>query len=226
MGPSAKKPGSRNRIIFPGRAVVASILQAKGHHQRQKQRTMAAATAAMTIPDLFTTQPPVKDGLETNTSEVQGETVDVCLPYLAGRGHDEHNSHGLPHIYRKKHIAFLHSQLGKLPAPFVGADASRPWFLYWCLNALRLLGEDVSSYRESLVETARSMQNPTGGFGGGNGQMSHLATTYATVLALALVGGEDVYEVVDRRALWKWLCTLKQPGGGFQMATGGEVDVR
>lgn len=70
------------------------------------------------------------------------------------------------------------------------------------------------------------MQNDTGGFGGGNGQLSHLATTYAVVLALALVGGQDLYEVVDRRSLWKWLCTLKQPSGGFQMATGGEVDVR
>lgn len=186
---------------------------------------MAAHTAA-TIPDLFRSMPPVRDDLITATSEAQDETVEVCLPYLSGSGHDEYNDHALPHIYRKKHIAFLHSQLGKLPAPFVGADASRPWFLYWCLNALRLLGEDVSSYRERLIETARSMQNITGGFGGGNGQLSHLATTYAIVLALSLVGGADIYDVVDRRALWKWLCTLKQPGGGFQMATGGEVDVR
>lgn len=225
MGPSAKKSGTRSRIIFPGRAVVASILQAKSQEQQRRERTVATQTATM-IPDIFTSMPPVRDGLKTVTSEAQDETVEVCLPYLSGSGHKEHNDHGLPHIYRQKHIAFLHSQLGKLPAPFVGADASRPWFLYWCLNALRLLGEDVTSYRESLIETARSMQNATGGFGGGNGQLSHLATTYATVLALSLVGGPDVYDVVDRRSLWKWLCSLKQPNGGFQMATGGEVDVR
>ncbi|KUI53568.1 Protein farnesyltransferase subunit beta [Cytospora mali] len=178
------------------------------------------------IPDIFTSPAPVKDDLITTTSITQDQTVDVCLSFLSGEKHDHSNAHGIPHLDRERHIRFLHKQLGKLPAPFVGADASRPWFLYWCLNALRLLGEDVSSYRESLIETARSMQNDTGGFGGGNGQMSHLATTYAIVLAMALVGGDDVYEVVDRRALWKWLCTLKHPAGGFQMAVGGEVDIR
>src|SRR5690606_19685784 len=55
---------------------------------------------------------------------------------------------------------------------------------------------------------------------------SHLATTYAVVLALTVAGGEEAYEVIDRRAMWKWLCSLKQPEGGFQMALGGEVDVR
>lgn len=178
------------------------------------------------IPELFAAQPPVRDSLQTTTSKVQDETVEVCLPFLDGSNLAKTNDHGLPHLTRHKHAAFLHKQLGRLPGAFIGADASRPWFLYWCLNALRLLGEDVSSYRESLILTAQSMQNESGGFGGGNGQLSHLATTYAVVLSLALVGGKDVYEVVDRRALWKWLCSLKQPNGGFQMATGGEVDVR
>lgn len=188
-------------------------------------RSADVHVAAM-IPDLFTSPPPVRDDLGTATTIVQDETVEACLPFLTGEQNEHTNAYGIPHLDRARHARFLHKQLGKLPAPFVAADASRPWFLYWCLNALRLLGEDVSSYRSSLIETARSMQNDTGGFGGGNGQMSHLATTYAIVLALALVGGDDVYEVVDRRALWKWLCTLKHPAGGFQMAVGGEVDIR
>ena len=178
------------------------------------------------IPDLFTSPALVKDALQTTTSVSQDQTEELCLPFLSGEEHENANAHGIPHLDRERHSRFLRKQLGKLPGAFVAADASRPWFLYWCLNALRLLGEDVSSYRESLIETARSMQNDTGGFGGGNGQLSHLATTYAVVLALALVGGDDVYEVVDRRALWKWLCALKHPDGGFQMAVGGEVDIR
>lgn len=97
---------------------------------------------------------------------------------------------------------------------------------YWCLNGLSILGEDVVEYRSRLIETVRPMQNDGGGFAGGFGQTSHLATTYAIVLSLALVGGEDAYEVIDRRSMWKWLCSLKQPDGGFQMAVGGEEDVR
>lgn len=234
MRARTKNQGTRNRVIFPGRAVVASVLQAK-NSQRRTATSTAPDRAVDTstngrisamIPDLFTSLPPVRDELQSTTTVSQDDTVDLCLPFLSGEKNDGCNDYGVPGLDRERHIRFLHKQLGKHPAPFVAADASRPWFLYWSLNGLSLLGEDVSSYRATLIDTARSMQNDTGGFGGGNGQMSHLATTYAMVLALALVGGDSVYEVVDRRAMWKWLCALKQPNGGFQMAVGGEVDVR
>ncbi|KAK3333480.1 terpenoid cyclases/protein prenyltransferase alpha-alpha toroid [Cercophora scortea] len=179
------------------------------------------------IPDLFTQLPPVRDDLETDTSEAQDETVEACLPFLAGQDDlFEYNEHGVPRINREKHIKFLHNSLGRLPGGFVAADASRPWFLYWSLSALTMLGEDVSHYREAVAETARGMQNDTGGFGGGGRQLSHMATTYAVVLALALVGGEEAFEVIDRKAMWKWLCSLKQPDGGFQVCMGGEEDIR
>jgi protein farnesyltransferase subunit beta len=97
---------------------------------------------------------------------------------------------------------------------------------YWALASLSMMGEDISSYREKMVETARPIQNSDGGFGGGYGQMSHLAPTYAIVLSLAMVGGHEALELIDRKAMWKWLSVLKQPDGGFQMAIGGEEDVR
>lgn len=179
------------------------------------------------VPDLFTTLPPIADALETDTSAVQLETVETCLPFLAGESEDhKYNGNGVPGLDRQRHARLLRNTLGKLPAPFVAADAARPWFLYWNLSALTLLGEDVSSYRDGVIETALSMQNETGGFGGGKGHLSHLATTYAVVLALTLVGGEEAYEVIDRRAMWKWLCSLKQPDGGFQVCLGGEEDIR
>ncbi|KAK7408913.1 CAAX farnesyltransferase (FTase) subunit beta [Neonectria punicea] len=178
------------------------------------------------VPSLFTSAPPIRDGLETPSSQVQDATLDECLPFLTGYELDGCNAHGLPHLDRRRHISFLHKQLGKLPAAFTPADPSRPWFFYWCLAALTLLGEDVSPYRQRLIDTVRPMQDALGGFAGGFGQTPHLATTYATVLSLALVGGDDAYDVVDRRAMWRWLCSLKQPDGGFQMALGGEEDVR
>ncbi|KAI2622015.1 terpenoid cyclases/Protein prenyltransferase [Hypomontagnella submonticulosa] len=179
------------------------------------------------IPDLFTSRPPIRDALSTASSIVQDYTVDECLPFLAAElDNVRYNQHGVPRLDRERHIKFLRKNLEKLPSRFVALDASRPWVLYWCLNGLSLLGADVSSYRDDLVETARSMQNTTGGFGGGFGHESHLACTYAVVLALAVVGGDAAFEVIDRRALWRWLCALKQPDGGFRMAIGGEVDIR
>ncbi|KAI0477709.1 terpenoid cyclases/Protein prenyltransferase [Xylariaceae sp. FL0804] len=232
----------RRAMMAASRASGQSSPRAGDDAEEELVSAMAAGTPfpearqqqqqAPLVPDLFVDDPPIRDTLVTATSAMQDATVEECRPWLAAE--IDHvaagcNAHGVPHLDRPRHVRFLQKSLGRLPAPFTAADASRPWFFYWCLNGMALLGADVSAYRDRLVETARCMQNAgtgTGGFGGGFGQRSHLATTYAMVLALATVGGQAAYEVVDRRAMWKWLCALKQPDGGFQMSLGGEVDVR
>lgn len=179
------------------------------------------------IPDLFTNLPVLRDLLRTDTSEKQDGTIQECLPYLKNiEPSFAYNDRGVPHLDRKRHAEFLRKSLNTLPAAYVGADASRPWFLYWALNGLATLGEDVSEFRERVVSTTRPIQNASGGFGGSNGQTSHLAPTYAVVLSLAIVGGEEALDLIDRRSTWKWLGSLKTPNGGFQMAVGGEVDIR
>jgi protein farnesyltransferase subunit beta len=192
------------------------------------QLQMGEAVDAPIVSALFTQWPIIQDDLETDSSIKQDETVRTCLPYLSGQDEDVSvwNLHGVPPLAREHHIAFFHKSLGALPSRAVAVDAARPWYLYWCLAGLTLLDEDVSSYRERLITTARTMQNETGGFGGGGQQFSHLATTYATVLALAIVGGEEALDLVDRKQMWKWLCQLKQADGGFQVCVNGEEDIR
>lgn len=189
---------------------------------------MAGLVLQPQIPDYLTRGPILEDSLRTPTSDVQDETVEDCLKYLlAGDKDATYNLNGIARLARDRHFRFLGSVLEhKFPGNFIGADASRPWFLYWCLSGLVLLGHDVGRWRDGVVATAGSMQNEDGGFGGGCGQMSHLACTYATLLALSLVGGEEAYEVVDRRAMWRWLNELKQADGGFQVCLGGEEDIR
>jgi protein farnesyltransferase subunit beta len=195
---------------------------------------MATTAQIANIPDIFTTLPPVRDLLNTPTSLLQDNTIQECLPFHSNTLGLPINSHGLPHLDRKRHIAFLHKNLRRLPAAFTAADASRPWMFYWALAGLATMGESLDGYRERLVNTVYPIQDLNGGFGGGNGQMSHLAPTYAVLLSLAMVaGGEtsedakrEVLAVVDRRAMWMWLGRLKQKDGGFQMSEGGEEDVR
>jgi protein farnesyltransferase subunit beta len=45
------------------------------------------------------------------------------------------------------------------------------------------------------------MQNRDGGFGGGHGQMSHLASSYAAILSLVEVGGDEALGLIDREML-------------------------
>ena len=99
-------------------------------------------------------------------------------------------------------------------------------------------------------------QNKSGGFGGGPGQISHLAPTYAAVNALSILGGEvmnvskrvfflnfsfcpcilnersyvflqDALKVIDRPKLMSWLNRLRLDDGSFMMhENDGEVDIR
>ncbi|KAJ3253874.1 hypothetical protein HK103_007674 [Boothiomyces macroporosus] len=69
-------------------------------------------------------------------------------------------------------------------------------------------------------------ENVDGGYSGGRGQISHLATTYAAVNAIAIIGTTDAYESVDRKALYSFLMRVKQPDGSFKMHEDGEVDIR
>ncbi|KAK5957599.1 CAAX farnesyltransferase (FTase) subunit beta [Knufia fluminis] len=88
------------------------------------------------------------------------------------------------------------------------------------------MGEDVTAFRSSIVKTFQPLQNLSGGFGGGQGHLSHLAGTYAVILAIAMVGGGEAYELIDRAAMWHWLGQLKQADGGFRVCEDGEEDVR
>ncbi|KAL4984937.1 terpenoid cyclases/protein prenyltransferase alpha-alpha toroid [Aspergillus falconensis] len=190
---------------------------------------MAGATIHAAIPPLFQELPVIRDTLITETSELQDETVNKCLPFLAGSHSSQKgplNRHGVPSLMRDVHIGYLYDSLEDYPPGFVAMDASRPWMIYWALAALSLLGEDLSRHRERAISTITPMQNSTGGFGGGHGQLSHCASSYAVVLSLAMIGGEEALNLVDRQAMWKWLGKLKQPDGGITVFEGGEEDVR
>lgn len=60
-----------------------------------------------------------------------------------------------------------------------------------------LADSDVSS----VIATLAPAQHPRGGFGGGHGQYAHSAGSYAAVLSLAMVGGQEAYHMIDRPKL-------------------------
>ncbi|GAA5846975.1 hypothetical protein JCM9279_006974 [Rhodotorula babjevae] len=132
-----------------------------------------------------------------------------------------------PALHRDSHARYLTKLLTQpLPRHFTGLDASRPWLLYWSIHSLALLdGELDPDAQRRVVDTLRQCQNDDGGFGGGPGQLSHLAPSYAAVCALAYTGAVG-WNSIDRQGMYRFLLSLKQPDGSFIMHDGGEVDVR
>ena len=116
---------------------------------------------------------------------------------------------------------------------FSSLGSSRTWICYWILHSLALLGRlDAgldAEKRRAIVSFLGECQHESGGFGGGPGQMPHLATTYAAVCALVTLGGEDALSIIRRNALMDFFLRMSIPaeqGGGMTMHQGGEVDVR
>lgn len=46
-------------------------------------------------------------------------------------------------LRRDAHAAYVHKGLARLPAGFIGLDASRPWLLFWMTHSLALLQQPL-----------------------------------------------------------------------------------
>ncbi|KAE8268995.1 hypothetical protein A4X09_0g3347 [Tilletia walkeri] len=152
----------------------------------------------------------------------------------------------IPQLNRKAHIAFLAQMLEPLPPSFVGFDSNRSWIVFWVAHSYDLLRVSLNPHqRARAISTLISCQHPEGGFGGGPDQIAHLMSTFPAICALAIVGGpgpaptpEDVktghsvdvgrggWDAIDRKAMYRWIMSLKQPDGSFVVHHNGEVDVR
>lgn len=133
----------------------------------------------------------------------------------------------MPALQRQQHIDFLEKAIGHLTPSYECLDSSRPWLVYWILNSASILNfhfkEDI---QRRIVSFLGKCQNPEGGFGGGPHQYSHLATTYAAVNSLCIIGTKEAYDAIDRENLLKFLQSLREPSGAFKMHLDGEVDLR
>lgn len=107
-------------------------------------------------------------------------------------------------------------------------DSSRPWMTYWILNAAHLLNfRFPDELLNRTIDFLVKCSSPHGGFGGGPGQFAHLATTYAAVNALCIIGTTKAYDAIDKASLIQFLFMVREnETGAFRMHVDGEVDVR
>ncbi|KAL4590255.1 hypothetical protein LXL04_003181 [Taraxacum kok-saghyz] len=76
---------------------------------------------------------------------------------------------------------------------------SRPWICYWILHSLAVLGESVDENLENnAIAFISRCQDQHGGYGGGPGQMPHLATTYVAGNSLITLGGHKSLSSINR----------------------------
>ncbi|KAG7093437.1 hypothetical protein E1B28_007115 [Marasmius oreades] len=165
------------------------------------------------------------DSFPTPTSHTQAETEEVLLKHLPLTEDVK------PSLQRDNHLRFLARHLTQgFPARYISQDASQPWLVYWTLQSFSIMqvGMDPGNKRRA-VDRVLACQHPDGGFGGGPGHEPHLLPTYAAVCSLAIAGnpGENGgWDQIDRKKMYEFFMSLKQPDGSFTVSKLGEVDVR
>ncbi|KAL5113512.1 CAAX farnesyltransferase (FTase) subunit beta [Pleosporales sp. CAS-2024a] len=226
LRPCASLPSSRLEEILVGSPRVEELSDTDSESEYEDMGTATAEEQA-NIAYLDSVRIPIRDDYTTETLNVQHDCHEVILPFLEGNPNDfSLNAHGIPKLQRDRHAPWIFKILGDYPARASGADASRPWMIYWGLQSMTALGLDIHPYQKRVAHTFSLAQHPTGGYGGGFGQLPHLACTYAAILALAMAGGNDTYDSINRKTMWHYLGRMKQSDGGFTMCQGGEEDIR
>eukprot|EP01080_Neovahlkampfia_damariscottae_P008431 gene8431-256_t len=167
------------------------------------------------------------DDLDTFSSDEQKTIENMMSKYYYSYRSKQQQFFKSMQLLKNDHIRYIRQALDNLSMGYQSLDASRPWLIYWNVHALDLLGVELEEkMKKRIIAFLSKCQNETGGFGGGPGQMSHLAPTYASVNALTILGTEEAYESINRKTLYQFLSSLKTKEGGFLLHKDGEIDVR
>ncbi|EDO17818.1 hypothetical protein Kpol_1043p8 [Vanderwaltozyma polyspora DSM 70294] len=161
---------------------------------------------------------------DTETTEARAHVINDCVSLLTAVNEKAE----LKSDFHRQYLDYAFQI--KLPPQMTALDASQPWILYWVLNSLAMLSEDLVSdeMRRRIEEKAFAISPEGGPFGGGIGQLPHLAATYASIEALSSCANSNgSWDKIDKKSIYNWLLSVKQENGGFKTCYSvGEVDTR
>lgn len=82
------------------------------HLRLQEDTTDSNGTDESSVPQLFTSLPPIRDSLVTDTSLSQARTARHCLSLHAGTGQSlfDVNPQGMPRLSQEDHVEFLNDE--------------------------------------------------------------------------------------------------------------------
>lgn len=160
------------------------------------------------------------EGIETVTSKSQKKLEESMLNY--------DNKSDM--FYRNRIREFLIDGLYGLPKIFESLNSEEPWIAYWFMGSMMTLKLDSMSgfnlFTNGVIYYLDKRKTADGLFASARQHISHVILNYVSVNALALVGTEKAYNVINRKSIYNFLLSLKQPNGAFCAHVGGEVDVR
>ncbi|TXT10786.1 hypothetical protein VHUM_02291 [Vanrija humicola] len=120
---------------------------------------------------------------------------------------------------RNAHASFFKLCLRAMPPQAQEHDSNRVTIAFFCLGGLALIGKLTPSAeeRDAWIEWLWSLQAPTGGFRGSDGEPAgtpgNLPSTYTALASLALLRAP--LDRLDRPGLRSFLAACQAPDGSF-----------
>uniref|UniRef100_A0A183CJF7 Geranylgeranyl transferase type-2 subunit beta n=1 Tax=Globodera pallida TaxID=36090 RepID=A0A183CJF7_GLOPA len=109
---------------------------------------------------------------------------------------------------------------------YIMAEYLRMSGIYWCVAALKVLGNDMDD-QEELVNVIKKAQNEDGGFAAADGHDSHLLHTLSAIQVAVIINKLDIQRfLIDRFKRRGYFYSLQQEDGSFAGDRGGEIDTR
>ncbi|KRX10683.1 Terpenoid cyclases/protein prenyltransferase alpha-alpha toroid [Pseudocohnilembus persalinus] len=139
------------------------------------------------------------------------------------------NNEYQPYLQREETVQYLRKSLFDLKYNVRYYDVAHPWLVYWNLNSLYMLGDTAGEeieVQEKIIKFLGFCQHQKGGFCGGHLQFPQVASTYAAILTLIMIGTKEAYDLIDRKLLYQFFLRMKNKDGSVSMADQGEIDVR
>ena len=117
-------------------------------------------------------------------------------------------------LLREHHALYEYSMFAKLPRGMIGNDSGQPWMLYWLSNALEVTNQHQMKLKPDqkarCCSYLRQCHNSIeGGFSGQPGIQTHVASTYAAMMAIVNIGTKEAYDIIDRPKMKAYLNRIK-----------------
>ena len=116
-------------------------------------------------------------------------------------------------VFKELHAKFVSKGFQRMPRGMTGLDSGLPWFLYWLTHSLEVMNvegfELTDDQKSRCVQYLARCQNKEGGFGGAPFHLSHIASTYAGILALVNIGTEEAFKMIDVEGMRRFLKSMK-----------------
>ena len=159
------------------------------------------------------------EGVETVTSQDQKKTEQLVA--------ETKKSETI--VKRNSHRDFMLRMISGLGAPFAKMCSEEPWIPYWFMNTMSVLSlEKIHNYKFYVDACLKYLlkRKPEIGYASAPQHKGHVILAYTAINTIALSQDEKAYQTIDRRALYEWMMSLKQPNGSFQAEAGNEADSR